>query len=358
MHSLFLRLFPVPRALSVPPCGIAISDDALTVGCFQAKSGIFVPRHFAYRDISRGMVVRGVVEDHPRVIDMLSHAKKAYEISEAFVSLPDEHAFFIKLQLSIGTRDAMRNSILFQLDEYVPLPPEQVLFDFEEVPGTRSGNTTIVVAVVYPKKMIDEYVELFMDAGIRPIGFEAKSQAIARALHLESVDFVSIVASVHRTRTSISFVNRGIVWFNVVVSFGGGIFEEVLRKSMQVDTDAAREALFAGGLLRTVENKKTFELLMPSVSALRDEIAKLHRFWHSHRSVGSYEAPDVSRLFLTGPYAAVPGLDEYISSGIGIAAEVASPWIRIPLPENTLPPVAAQGAPRYSGVIGLALRAL
>lgn len=352
MPELLEKFFPVPRALSFEPVGIVIDDSAITIAAFGRRAGA----RFAHRAMPKGAVSRGAIANRDSVRDVVREARERYDVEEAFVALPDEHAFFVKLEIPRADRATMRNSILFQLEEYVPLPTEQVIFDFEEVPRAEPGALVVVVVTAYPAKIVEEYLALFLDAGIRPYAFEALSQAVCRAV-APSTRSVSIVVSIRKSGTNFSFVNNGIVWFNAVVPLGGGLLEDVLRKTMQIEPDVAHAALMERGLSRTPENRKTFDILVQSISALRDEVAKLHRFWHTHKTAGSYEAADVAELLVTGEYAAVPGMAEYLSSGVGMVARVALPWSNLTFAEGELPPVSARDASRYSGAIGLALRA-
>lgn len=358
MRTLFARMFPVPRALALPMAGVDVADDAISAVSFRASYGEHFVAGIDTRPLPEGAVRRGSIAGAGKVADALGAVRDSCGITDMFASLPDEHAFFIKLQVPALAPAALRESIRFQLEEHVPLPPEQLIFDYEEVPGASTGGTTVVVVSAYPKKLAGEYLDAFTLAGMRPHGFEVRAQSVARASFPVDARGVTLLVCVDYSRTSISFVNGGVVWFNTVIPLGGRALEDAIQKSMQMDATDARKELFSKGLSRAAANKKTFSVLVQSASALRDEVANVKRFWHAHRAIGTYEAPDLAHLVLTGAYARVPDLDEYVSSGVGIAAEVGLPWRRVPSLGHLLPPVAASESGRYGAALGLALRGM
>ena len=69
------------------------------------------------------------------------------------------------------------------------------------------------------------------------------------------------------------------------------------------------------------------------------------------------QRPTIERILMCGGDANIPGLLEYLSSGLDTPIAFANPWINIlPSFDKEIPPMTFNNSLRYATALGLALR--
>lgn len=111
--------------------------------------------------------------DHERVVDGPARAASVSELKAA-----DDHQAVVRLviraqetlalvqELPATDPAELRQMIQLQLDQWTPLPPEEVVFDFAVLGST--ANKTRVLLVLAPKASVNEQVAPLEEAGLPP----------------------------------------------------------------------------------------------------------------------------------------------------------------------------------------------
>ena len=105
------------------------------------------------------------------------------------------------------------------------------------------------------------------------------------------------------------------------------------------------------GLSRAPENRELFSVLVPPLSALKDEMLQRIEYW---RTKQGKENP-ITRILLTGRASNLSGFPEYLSSGIGIPVYRANVWRNILSLDEVIPAIPFDESLGYSTALGLAL---
>ena len=353
LRNSYNAFFPTPYFLTAPSFGLDISDESLKyMELKTTKRGIVVGKH-GERKIPPGIIESGKIKDPKRMEDILSTIRQEEGIESVRVSLPEEQIYLFKLKLEKFELNSIREGIEFSLEEHIPIPAEDAIFDYEILSEDSKNLELQVVAI--PKNVIGNYITVFKNSKISVQSFELEAQAIARAVLNKNDMETYMIVDFGEKRTGISVVSRGIVMFTSTVDIGGVILTNTIKKSFNVSSEEAEKMKQEYGLQRNVVNKEIFSVLLNSVSMLRDEVSKHFIYWHTHKNEDGKDNPTIRKIILCGGDSNLIGLSEYFAVSLKTPVEMANVWTNILGTEDRIPDISFKRALSFGAALGLAL---
>ncbi|OGG40400.1 hypothetical protein A3A21_03215 [Candidatus Jorgensenbacteria bacterium RIFCSPLOWO2_01_FULL_45_25b] len=352
--NLLLYFFPPPTYLSQPAYGIDLSDRSLKYVVLTEHRTSISLDDYGEQIIPEGVIQGGVVKDEIALQEVLDQLHREVGIKRAVISLPEEKAFIVPLKTPPVPMRQLRDTLELQLEDQIPLPVGEVEFDY--VHQDERVDDYLSLSAIH-KGIAASYLKAFQKSEIMPLVFEIEAHALARALIKNGDPGTFMIVDFGRTRTSFVIVSDGIVWFSSTVAIGGDAIAEAIEKKSGLSREAAVHLKETRGLSRSADNKELFSNLTPVVSVLKDEVNKHYLYWNSHSEDHSMPRPKIERILMCGGDANIPGLLEYLSSGLDTPIAFANPWINIlPSFDKEIPPMTFNNSLRYATALGLALR--
>ena len=349
----FSRFFPTPDLLSVTSFGLDISDESIKfIELILTRDGIKAGRH-GERVIPPGVVEAGKIENTRQLEEILIALRKEEGVRSVRVSLPEQQVYLYKFSLEKEGVESIRESIELSLEEHIPVPAEDAIFDYEVV-HENSKFLEIQVAAI-PRNVIESYLMVFKNAGISVQSFELEAQAIMRSVIKKGDKDTYMIVDFGEKRTGIFIVSGGVVMFTSTLDIGGFTLNSMLQKSFNITHEQAEKLKFEYGLQRNTDNKDIFPVLLNSVSILRDEIAKHFVYWQTHKDEEGKENPPIKKIILCGGDSNLIGLSEYISTSMKTPVEMANVWINVDSVKKRVPTMSFKKALSFAASLGLAL---
>ena len=274
------------------------------------------------------------------------------KIKRVRVSLPEEQMYLFEIRLEKAELENIRESIELSIEEYIPLSAQDVVFDYEILKEDEKGFNIQVSAIA--KNIMDDYLSVFKDSGIRVESFELEAQAVFRAVIKKNDMETYMIVDFGEKRTGIFIVSRGVVVFTSTLDVGGSFLTNTIEKSFKISFEEAEKIKRKNGLQRNTSNKELFSVVLNSVSILRDEIMKHFIYWHTHKE-GSADHPPIKKIILCGGDSNLIGLLEYLSVSTKNTVEMANVWSNIINTEKYIPEIKLEESLTYAAAIGLAL---
>lgn len=333
--------------------GLDISDQSVKYAELTlAKSGIKMGRH-GERKIPLGIIESGKIKDPKRLKEILSLLRKDLHIKSVRVSLPEEQVYLFQLRLEKKELKNVRESIEFALEEHIPIPAQDAIFDYELL--NEDDNSLELQVAAIPTNVIKGYLSVFQDSSISVQASELEAQATARAVIKKGDMETYMIVDFGRTRTGIFIVSRGAVVFTSTLDVGGANLVNIIQKNLNVTFEEAEKLTVEYGLLRNVPNKELFPIILNIVSVLRDEMAKHFLYWHTHKDENGKDRPPIKKIILCGGESNLTGLVEYISVSMKTPVELANVWINIEGVKENIPEINFSQSLAFAAVFGLAL---
>ncbi len=353
LRSSYNVFFPTPTFLSMPAYGLDISDESLKfMELIATHRGIRVGRH-GERKIPAGIIESGKIQDPAKMEEFLRALRDEEGIKCVRVSLPEEQIYLYKLRMDKVGVESIREGIELTLEEHIPIPAKDAIFDFEIIGEDTKSLEIQVVAI--PTNVIGNYLEVFKNAEIAVKSFELEAQAISRAIIKKDDMETYMVVDFGKKRTGISIVSKGIVMFTSTIDVGGMMLTTSIEKSFNVPEEEAEKMKKEFGLQRNVSNKEIFPVLLNSVSVLRDEIVKHFLYWHTHKDDEGRDNPQIQKILLCGGDSNLIGLADYFSISMKTSVEMANVWTNITDMARDIPDIDFKQALSFAASLGLAL---
>lgn len=355
----FTRLFPPPKFLEMRAAGFDISDKRMRFMRLMPGKGGFVVESFGETKVPEGCIVSGTLKKPEEVHNIIASFQKKRGLEFVRVSLPEERAYLVKMETPELSGAELPISIASQLEEYVPIPAPEAVFDYEVMQKSagRPGYLDVQVAVISQNE-VHAYLEMFSGTGITPVSLEIEAQALARAVIPRGDRGTYMLIDFGKDRTGISVASAGLVRFTSTVDIGSEMITRALEKFFSVTTEEAEAMKNERIIGKTGDDKEFFDAIMSSIAILRDEINKLYIYWHTQEEESREKGKKIEKIILTGGGANLKGLSDYLAASLRVKVEVGNPWQNVNSFDRYIPPIPLSQALGYTSVIGLALKAV
>ncbi len=369
-----------PRAF-----GLDISDLSLKIVNFEKKRGKLKLSSFGEKEIEPGIIIGGLVIKEAELAKNITKAVESVEgknlkTKYVIVSLPEEKAFFQVIQVPIMEKEDLKSAIIYEAENYIPMPIEKVYLDFQVIPSKEKSKRLNVLISAIPKNTVDSYLTSLKLAGLKPVALEIESLAIARSLIKdEPTTEPTLIIDLGATRTSFIIFSNHSLRFTSSISVSSVDFTKIISKSLGIETAAAEKLKIEYGLEKGVklknkndidvkakketkagkERNEIFEALVPALVDLTQQIKKHLRYYQSHtsRAQSGSEEERVSKILLCGGGSSLKGLPELLSQELKLPVELGNPWANISLKEKKGEPnLSLENSLRYTTAIGLGIR--
>lgn len=220
------KYFPTPEFINPRRIGISFSDSNIKAIYFDSESGsseiknVIIP-------LEKGLIAEGKIIDVKKVTEKVSALKEIFNSRFVFFTLPDELTFVFNANVPIVKKGNVRESISFMMEENVPFPLSETIFDFVpvELVKTSEGYQAKVVVAASEKTETEKFVKCINDAGFDTLGCIHESQAITNALlHKNFKGTISIV-HVREEKIGIYLVKDRVVHFSTIRNLEGGDYK-------------------------------------------------------------------------------------------------------------------------------------
>ncbi|MDQ3076136.1 MAG: pilus assembly protein PilM [bacterium] len=347
------KFFPTPSFLEMPSFGLDISDESLKYVELISKNGEIKIGKYGERKIPLGIIESGKIVEGKKFEEILSLLRKEEGINSVRVSILENQIYLFKLRLEKEGLKSIREAIELSLEEHIPIPAPEAIFDYDLI--SESDRSAELQVAAIPVDVIDGYLSAFKNCGIAVNSFELEAQAIARAIVKKGDLDTYMIVDFGEKRTVIFIVSEGIVMFTSTLDIGGVTLNNMIQKNFQVTFEEANKMKKKYGLQRNTVNKELFSVLLNSVSILRDEIVKHFIYWNTHKDEDDKSNPMIKKIILCGGDSNLIGLSDYFSVSVKTEVSMANVWVNIVDTEKNIPEIAFKQALSFAAAIGLAL---
>jgi len=352
--------------------GLDISDLSLKIIKLKKKRGGLGLTSFGESQIKPGIIKEGENKYEKSLVWIIREAMakiKGEKLKTKYViaSLPEEKAYLQVIQMPIMKEEELMSAVIFEAENYIPLPIEDVYLGFQVVlPIYNHLDHTDVLIAALPKNTVDPYVSCLAKAGLIPQFLEIESLAISRALiKNEASNSPVLLVDFGATRTSLIMFSGHSLRFTSSIPISSQKFTEAISQTLKVSFKKAEELKLEQGLLKDnppaggKEGEKVFEALIPAFTDLTEQIKKHLSFYQTHSSHEHLPpgSKGVEKILLCGGGANLKGLCDFLSLELKTPVEVGNPWINIlPKPLKEVPELPYKESLKYATALGLALR--
>ena len=356
--SRFLDAFPPPKFFTMSAAAIDISDSLIKYLDAQFTGAGYVPYTFDRVELEPGVVVDGIVKDHERLARSLKRLRTLYGRSFVYAALPEELAYLFTLVLpSDLSASAIRQAVEFSLGDHVPIPADELVFNFEQRLPYADSKEVHVSVVAFPISVVEGYEQALSKAGFIVRGLELEAQAVARAVVPRNTEGTSMVIDFGRNRTGITITNGAMPVFSTTVAVGGSAITETIMQHTNMSEEEADDFKRTRGIT-FCENEELKQALLQDIAALVKELKRHYQFWEGREEEGAYHHTKLERLYLCGGAVGLHGLPEHVEQLLQVPVTLGNVWQHMFDFDKHIPAVSNIESWQYATAAGLLMHDL
>lgn len=356
------------------PIGIDIGQCSIVGVQLSGKGQSLTLVAVHERPLPDGLVVEGEVID----VDGLAAELKAFLKEGHFrgklgrFGVANQKVIVRTLEVPDMDERELRGAIEFQAQDYIPMPVEDVILDFQVVRRMTDSDGVSrqqIVLVAAQREMVQSFLWAGRKAGLTVDGIDVSAFAVVRALtpppSLLDEGATAEVASafLHLTSSNCIVVvsAAGIPLFTRTIGFSYQNFIRAIQDKQGLGFEEANVLAELVGLAGPLEpvtedyEARVIEDVRSSLGIVAeqflDEVRRSLDYYHSQE----YSLP-VASLVLSGRGPLLRNLDHVLEEGIGLPVQVGDPLFRITTNKSRVPDEVLVGmAPRLAVAVGLVL---
>ena len=345
--------FAPPQYLAPALSGIDISTSGVKAVSLKESPHGLILSQYAQARLPLGVYTDGEITDQAAVTEALAMAAKAAGIFTANVALPESKSYLFETAVQGMKRTERRIAVEQHLDELIPLPPAETAFDIIDVGQDAQGNTR-VAGIGFARRVVDDTLSVFDQAGIKVQALEGETFAMARALLPVGDTSTALIIDVGKTTTKVAIVAKRIPRFAATIGIGGHALTLAVQKHFGVTESEARKVKAEHGIVSAPGNEDYLAAMFSTISAIRDEISRRLAYWQEKATLAGHEP--VTHAVLAGGNASVRGLAEYLEGALRIPVVAGDVFTNLASRDTWIPDLDYTESLAYATAIGLALR--
>lgn len=342
-----------PKYLTMPAAGVDISASGVKIVTFKDTLHGLELAAFAEEPLPPNTIEGGEIASRPALVEVLRSLAKRYGIHTANITLPESRGYLFEADVQGKNHKERRVEIERHLDEYVPLPVSEVMYD--AVPLATKEGVTRMVGVGYARRVVEASLAAFDEAGINVRAIEGEVFAIPRALRLHGDQETVLIIDIGKTTTKLLIASCRLPRFATTLDVGGHALTLAVQKHFGVSEEEAKRVKAEQGLHVGEENQEYLSAMLSTVSVIREEVARRLEYWQSHTSSTPFNEP-VTRALLVGGNATVRGLPEFLEASLKIPVEHGDVFQNLASRDVWLPPLDYTESLAFGTAVGLGLR--
>lgn len=252
--------------------------------------------------------------------------------------------------------------IQYEAERYIPFSIDDVNISFQSVNEVEEdGAPKIeVILVAAQKALINSYVQVAEEAGLKLACVDVASFAVLRALaDTEQLQDEQTVALVHIQgwTTDINIMVSGVPRFSRSIPIGFSYFLDSIINSLGLDEETARAVLDEIDVdpqnysPASPQVEQATEIIRPALAELTGEIGRSLDFYLSQGS------EPIDRVIVSGRGGNLTHLEQFLTTRLGMTVELANPFEKLEVDEDAFDPdLLYPQAPTLATAIGLAIR--
>ncbi|MCD8561579.1 pilus assembly protein PilM [Candidatus Saccharibacteria bacterium] len=263
------------------------------------------------------------------------------------IAVPTTRSFTRTFTLPSSAEKSLTEAVTLEAEQYIPIPVSTLNIDYQIIERERKTITVLMSAV--SKVVVDNITRGVEAAGLFPVLIEPSINSVGRVLTAtEDADLPTVIVDIGPATTDIAIIDRGSVRVTGGVPIGGNSFTLDIAKKLNIALENAHQLKVLNGLSAGPRQQKLKEALSPSLERILAETKKVIRYYSERVNTER----KLEQVLVVGGGSNVPGIGEYFTEGLLMAARVASPWQKLDFGKVQEPP--KQFRPRYITVAGAA----
>lgn len=335
--------------------GIDIGSSSVKLVQLVEHKGAYTLKNVGILPLPSEAIVDNSLMDTTSIVETIRDLVKSLgtKAADAVCSISGNSVIIRKISLPAMTPEELEDQIAWEAEQYIPFDINDVNLDFEILDADLSASGKMTVLLVASKKeIINEFVSVFGEAGLKLVVVDVDSFAVQNIFELNYLpsegDVVALV-NIGASIMNLNVIKGGISLFTRDVQMGGNLYTEEIQRQFALSSEDAERIKVTGDF---ADKDRLNEVMSRVNETLSLEIHRSLDFYNS-----TAEDQKIGKVYLSGGCSKVPHLAEVVSEKLGMSVELMNPLQNITCNEKEFDPEYLQEiSPLIAVAAGLAMR--
>jgi type IV pilus assembly protein PilM len=336
-----------------PTFGFDIGHGSLKVmQISSSKNGKPQMVGYGATNFNANAIQDGVIVDHEAIAKATLKLFKNDLIGDiatnrVVIAIPSYRTFTRSSSLPPLANKELKEAVELDSEQYIPLPLEDLYMDYSITQRTTEKTDLFVAAV--PRSIVDSQIRLMQILGLETVGVQTTIDAASTLFSRDKqCDVPAVLIDFGSLSADITIYDKQTLVTGTVTG-GGASFTDLIRDKLKVSQAEAQIIKTKYGLGPSRKQADIVAAIEPLLLQLVKEIRRMVRYYEER--YGSKRT--ISQVITMGGGANMPGLSEYLTSGLRLATRTCDPWTYIDT--HGLQAPSAADKPMFATVMGLSL---
>jgi len=272
-------------------------------------------------------IVDNTIMDSSAIVEAINNLTSSLGVKNKDVacSISGNSVIIRKISLPAMSLEELEDQISWEAEQYIPFEISDVNMDFQILASDSIDPSKMNVLLVASKKdIINDYVAVFNESGLRLSVVDVDSFAVQNAFEInhdtdpnEVLALVNVGAGV----TNINVIKDGITLFTRDVQLGGNLYTEEIQKQLGV---SGIEAVSLKMLAHETRSNELEDVIGKVSDTITQEIRRSLDFYNS-----SANEDKITKVFVSGGCSKTYKLVATISEKLGLPVEIINPFAKL-----------------------------
>jgi len=238
------------------------------------------------------------------------------------ISLPESIVFSRVIDLPLLKDKEIDSAIKFEAEQYIPLPMNEINFDYSVIDKNETGIQVMIVAAA--KAQVFKFVNIVTNAGLQVQNMEPEAFSIARSVITDSSESQpTMIVKIGKSTTDIAIALDGTIRFTRTMTTAGDAMTRAVEQTFNFTSAQAEEYKRSYGLNEAELEGKIGKSIQPVFDVILSEIKRALAYYRSKYTTS------VKRIVLVGGSANMPNLLFNLASVVDVEVLLGNPWVKI-----------------------------
>lgn len=338
--------------------GLDIGANSVKLVKLRKKGNNYVLKALAIKELPLGVITDEEIKDRDAVIfDIQSLVDQTDpKLKDVVISISGHGVITDKIVMDRKSGSEAEQAILFEAEQRAPFDVEDVTMDYHIIHEDEETNKMEVLLVAARNEFLKDYLDMIIDAGLRPAVVDIDALAILNAYEINyDIDPSRVTALIDLgfDVTSITFLKDGFYHSTRDVSNGTRLVFDAVSKEFRLNQELTAKTL-RGEMDSSVDQ----DMFKATIITASDELVAGLEVAISYFKSSS-NVDKVDWIVLSGGGALIPFLPELLQSKLSIPIEICNPLRNIEYdPDMFVEFQPEKVAPLLAVPIGLAARSI
>jgi type IV pilus assembly protein PilM len=338
--------------------GIDVGSSSVKLVKLRESRGNYQLQNVGILPLAAETIVDNTIMDSSAIVEAISNLVVGMGVKGKRVatSVSGHSVIIRKILLSLMTEEELEASIQWEAEQYIPFDLSEVNIDFQILgPDAKDPSQMNVMLVAAKKEYVDDFVSVFMEAGLEPVVMDIDCFAVENVFDVNYgfvEDEVVALVDMGASAASVNVLKGDISLFTRDIQAGGNLIREELQKRLGLSSEHAENAKLGARTVDDVDPENIDEVMTDAVENLVQEIQRSLDFF-----AATSGDDKIAKIYLTGGVAKSQQVCETLEKNLGIPAEVIDPFRNVSVNEKEFDLEYLKAiSPMLSVATGLAMR--